>query len=91
MTPVAQKPLSRRTLFVSLPFLVLVPGLVLADSPSPTPPATPVPPGKISLDGTAHRRVPNRVANFTIALLDQADRETVVANNGAAGTHAPKP
>ena len=41
MTPVAQKPLSWRTLFVSPPFLVLVPGLVLADSPSPTPPATP--------------------------------------------------
>jgi uncharacterized protein len=77
MTPVAQKPLSWRTLFVSLPFLLLVPGFVLADSPSPTPAATPAPEGKISLDATAHRRVPNTVADVTLAI--QLDGRTADA------------
>ena len=77
MTPVTQKPLSWRTLFVSLPFLVLVPGFVLADSPSPTPAATPAPEGKISLDATAHRRVPNTVADVTLAI--QLDGRTADA------------
>jgi len=68
MMRAARKPGCWRTFFASLPFLVLVPGFVLADSPVPAPGATPALEGKISLDATAHRRVPNTVADVTLAI-----------------------
>jgi uncharacterized protein YggE len=71
-----------RTFFVSIPFLLLIPGYGLADSPSPTPTVPAVIPeqaagGKISLDATAHKRLPNTVADITLAI--QLDGRTVDA------------
>jgi uncharacterized protein len=77
ITPVTRNVGDWRTRFVLLSFLILVPGFVLADSPSPTPAATPALEAKISLDATAHRRVPNTVADVTLAI--QLDGRTADA------------
>jgi uncharacterized protein len=69
-----------KTLVVALPFVLLIPGFALADAPSPTPVITPqqeVAEGKISVDATAHKRVPNTVADVTLAI--QLDGRTVDA------------
>jgi uncharacterized protein len=60
-----------RAVVVSIGLLLLDPRQGLADAPSPTPStqaATPLPMGKITLDATARKRLPNTVANVTLAI-----------------------
>jgi uncharacterized protein len=78
-----------RTLFVSGPFLLLVPGFVVADSPSPTPVtpgASQTREGNISLDATAHRRLPNTAADVTLGI--QLDGSTVDAVSTLLSQHS---
>jgi uncharacterized protein len=78
-----------RTLFVSGSFLLLVPGFVLADSPSPTlvtPGASQTLEGHISLDATAHRRLPNTAADVTLGI--QLDGSTVDAVSNLLSQHS---
>jgi uncharacterized protein len=58
-------------IILSIGLLLLVPARVPADAPSPTPAtqaATPLPMGKITLDATARKRLPNSVADVTLAI-----------------------
>jgi uncharacterized protein len=58
-------------IIVSIGLPLLDPAQGLADAPSPTPAtsvATPLPIGKITLDATARRRLPNTVADVTLAV-----------------------
>ncbi len=71
-------------LIVSIGLLLLDPAQGMADAPSPTPAtqaATPLPTGKLTLEATARKRLPNTVADVTLAIeLDGRTSDEVSAS-----------
>ena len=69
---IRQLQLRWRTVFLTTGFLLIGPTVIVADqTSSPTPvlsSATPVPEGKISLESTANKRLPNTVADVVLAI-----------------------
>jgi uncharacterized protein len=79
LSPITLTPRPARwgVFFRSVSFLLLIPGLALADSPSPTP----APESKINLDAVAHKRLPNTVADVTLAIQVDGRTGDAVSNS----------